>query len=78
VSFPFHIKKENMMVDPQKAAKLIRQHFEELTTEQFVENLRNLSHEVDSDLKTKEQQRQRELQTLSASLSDSETLSAEK
>ena len=27
------------MVNPQKAAKLIRQHFKELTTEQFVENL---------------------------------------
>ena len=43
------------MVNPQKAAKLIRQHFKELTTEQFVENLRSLSHEVDSDLKTKKQ-----------------------
>ena len=29
------------MLDPQKAAKLIREHFAELTTEQFVENLRN-------------------------------------
>jgi hypothetical protein len=70
-----------MMVDPKKAAKLIRQHFEELTTEQFVKNLRDLSHEVNSDLKTKEQQRQTELQILSqssASLSDSETFSAEK
>ena len=38
------------MVDPKKAAKLIRQHFEELTTEQFVENLRGLSHEVPSEL----------------------------
>ena len=27
------------MVDPKKAAKLIRQHFEQLTTEQFVSNL---------------------------------------
>lgn len=27
------------MVDPKKAAKLIHQHFSELTTEQFVENL---------------------------------------
>lgn len=70
-----------MMVDPKKAAKLIRQHFEELTTEQFVENLRNLSHEVDSDKKIKEQQKPRELQTLpqsSLSSSDSETLSTEK
>jgi hypothetical protein len=70
-----------MMVDPKKAAKLIRQHFEELTTEQFVKNLRDLSHEVNSDFKTKEQQRQTQLQILSqssASLSDSETFSAEK
>jgi hypothetical protein len=70
-----------MMVDSKKAAKLIRQHFEELTTEQFVKNLRDLSHEVNSDCKTKEQKRQTELQILSpssASLSDSETLSAEK
>ncbi|WP_036489678.1 hypothetical protein [Myxosarcina sp. GI1] len=28
------------MVNPKKAAKLIRQHFAELTTEQFIENLR--------------------------------------
>ena len=37
------------MVDPKKAAKLIRKHFEELTTEQFVVNLRGLSHEVGSE-----------------------------
>lgn len=43
------------MVDPKKAAKLIRQHFEELTTEQFVENLHSLSHEVHSDTKSKKQ-----------------------
>jgi hypothetical protein len=72
----FHIKKEKMMVDPQKAAKLIRQHFEELTTEQFVENLRDLSHEAFLDRERKEQQR--ELETLSASLSDSEALPTEK
>lgn len=69
------------MVDPKKAAKLIRQHFKELTTEQFVENLRNLSHEVDSNQKISEQQKQSQLQTLSqssASLSDSETLSTKK
>lgn len=51
------------MVDPKKAAKLIRQHFEELTTEQFVENLRSLSHEVESATKTKEQQSQKKVQT---------------
>jgi hypothetical protein len=72
----FHIKKEKMMVDPQKAAKLIRQHFEELTTEQFVENIRDLSHEAFLDRERKEQQR--ELETLSASLSDSEALPTEK
>ena len=71
----FHINKDNLMVDPKKAAKLINQHFKELTTEQFVENLRNLSHEVDSAQKT------RELQTPSQSSPsslDSETLSTEK
>jgi hypothetical protein len=72
----FHIKKEKMMVDPQKAAKLIRQHFEELTTEQFVENIRDLSHEAFLDRERKEQQR--ELETLSASLSDSEALPTKK
>lgn len=51
------------MVDPKKAAKLIRQHFEELTTERFVENLRRLSHEVDSTPKTEEQQSQKKVQT---------------
>ncbi|HEY9772154.1 MAG TPA: hypothetical protein V6C71_27220 [Coleofasciculaceae cyanobacterium] len=65
-----------MMVDPQKAAKLIRQHFEELTTEQFVENICDLSHEAFLDRERKEQQR--ELETLSASLSDSEALPTEK
>ena len=58
------------MINPQKAAKLIRQHFEELTTEQFVKNLRDLSHEVESERKTKDQQRQRQR--------ESEVLSTEK
>ena len=62
------------MKDPKKAAKLIRQHFEELTTEQFIENLRDLSHEAVLDRDTKEQQRQKELETLSTS----EALSTEK
>ena len=69
------------MVDPKKAAKLIRQHFEELTTEQFIENLRDLSHETVSAQKTKEEPRQRQLQKLSKPptlLSESETLSTEK
>ncbi len=34
------------MVDPKRAAKLIRQHFEELTTEQFVLNLQKHCPEV--------------------------------
>ena len=55
------------MVDPKKAAKLIRQHFEELTTEQFVKNLRDLSHEVVSEQERKERQRQEELQLLKSS-----------
>ena len=58
------------MLDPKKAAKLIRKHFEELTTEQFVENLRNLSHEAELEPKTKERQKARE--------SESEILSIEK
>ncbi len=58
------------MLDPKKAAKLIRQHFEELTTEQFIENLRNLSHEAEKEPKTKDQPRQTEVETLSASLPD--------
>ncbi|MEL6442155.1 MAG: hypothetical protein AAFQ80_23285 [Cyanobacteria bacterium J06621_8] len=37
------------MVDPKKAAKLIRQHFEELTTEQFVENLHRSCPEIFED-----------------------------
>ncbi len=37
------------MIDPKKAAKLIRQHFEELTTEQFVENLHRSCPEVFED-----------------------------
>lgn len=37
------------MIDPQKAAKLIRQHFEQLTTEQFVENLHRSCPEVFED-----------------------------
>lgn len=37
------------MVDPKKAAKLIRQHFEQLTTEQFVENLHRSCPEVFED-----------------------------
>ncbi len=53
------------MLNPKKAAKLIRQHFEELTTEQFVENLRNLSHEVELEPKTKERERESESEILS-------------
>ena len=37
------------MVDPKKAAKLIRQHFEDLTTEQFIENLHRSCPEVFED-----------------------------
>ena len=37
------------MVDPKKAAKLIRQHFAELTTEQFVKNLHRSCPEVFED-----------------------------
>ena len=34
------------MVDPKRAAKLIREHFENLTTEQFVENLKHACPEL--------------------------------
>lgn len=37
------------MVDPKRAAKLIREHFENLTTEQFVENLKSACPEVFED-----------------------------
>ena len=65
------------MVDPKKAAKLIRQHFEELTTEQFVKNLRDLSHEVVSEQEREERERQEELQLLKSS-SELEAFSTEK
>ncbi|MGK7943221.1 MAG: hypothetical protein AB4058_01985 [Microcystaceae cyanobacterium] len=34
------------MVDPKRAAKLIREHFDNLTTEQFLENLKSACPEV--------------------------------
>ena len=37
------------MVDPKKAAKLIHQHFAELTTEKFVENLHRSCPEIFED-----------------------------
>jgi hypothetical protein len=37
------------MVNDKKAARLIRQHFEELTTEKFVENLHRSCPEVFED-----------------------------
>lgn len=37
------------MVDPKRATELIRQHFAELTTEQFVENLKKSCPEVFED-----------------------------
>ena len=43
------------MIDPKKAAKLIRQHFEELTTEQFVENLHRSCPEIFEDQKQSHQ-----------------------
>lgn len=66
------------MVDPQKAAKLIRQHFEELTTEQFIENIHDLSHEAFLDRERKEQRKQRDLKALSASSLKLKTLPTEK
>jgi hypothetical protein len=52
------------MVDPKKAAELILQHFEELTTEQFVENLRSLSHEKVSGSERREPAEQKKTQNL--------------
>ena len=40
---------KKLMIDHKKAAKLIRQHFKELTTEQFVENLHRSCPEVFED-----------------------------
>jgi hypothetical protein len=34
------------MLDPKRAAELIRKHFAELTTEQFIENLKRSSPEL--------------------------------
>ncbi|MBE9225377.1 hypothetical protein IQ264_08025 [Phormidium sp. LEGE 05292] len=34
------------MVNPKKAAELIRKHFAEITTEQFLENLKRSSPEL--------------------------------
>jgi hypothetical protein len=44
------------MVNPKKAAKLIRQHFKELTTEKFVENLHRSCPEVFEDNERSPQQ----------------------
>ncbi len=45
------------MVDPKRAAKLIRQHFEELTTEQFVLNLQKNCPEVFEERERWQQQK---------------------
>ncbi|MBC6477815.1 MAG: hypothetical protein GDA56_08510 [Hormoscilla sp. GM7CHS1pb] len=37
------------MLDAQKCAELIRQHFAEITTKQFLENLTNSSPELFED-----------------------------
>lgn len=71
------IKRVDVMIDPKTAAKLIRQHFKELTTEQFVENLRSLSHEVVSEQERTEQVKRQELDSLKAS-SEIEAFSIEK
>lgn len=62
------------MIDPKSAAELIRQHFEELTTEQFVENLRSLSHEKVSGSEGRKPAEQKKSQNLLKS----ETLPVEK
>ena len=46
---------KKLMVNPKKAAKLIRQHFSELTTEQFVENLHRSCPEIFEDQKRSDQ-----------------------
>ena len=45
------------MVDPKRAAKLIRQHFEELTTEQFLENIQKHCPEVFEEEEQDKQQK---------------------
>lgn len=37
------------MVDPKRAAELIRKHFAEITTEQFVENMKKYCPEIFED-----------------------------
>lgn len=53
------------MVDPKRAAKLIRQHFEELTTEQFLENLQKHCPEVFEEREQDKQQKLSETKILS-------------
>ena len=53
------------MVDPKRAAKLIRQHFEELTTEQFVENLQKHCPEVFEEGEQDQQKKLSETKILS-------------
>ena len=53
------------MVDPKRAAQLIRQHFEELTTEQFVLNLQKNCPEVFEEREHWSQQKLSETKILS-------------
>ena len=53
------------MVDPKRAAKLIRQHFEELTTEKFVKNLQKHCPEVFQEQEPDNQQQLSETKVLS-------------
>jgi len=43
------------MVDPKKAAEILYKHFEEITAEQFIENLKRYCPEVFKDEEENEQ-----------------------
>ena len=53
------------MVNSKRAAKLIRQHFEEVTTEKFIENLQKHCSEVFSEQEQDNQPKLSETKVLS-------------
>ena len=61
-------RRGNFMVNPKRAAKLIRQHFEEVTTEKFVENLQKYCPEVFSEQEQENKPKLSETKILSKKL----------
>lgn len=62
------------MVDPKKAASILDKHFEELTTEQFMENLKKYCPEVFSDKDEDEEIKSSHTSTEEVSLSVSKVI----